>query len=333
MFTAYNNGITSSSTLYLTGASSETNDYARPIQIMGSTLNLRTSSNDDNSRINMTTTTMLLGQKNAKISLNNTTGSITTSGAFSRSIGGANTDTITGASTISVGGALTETVTGNTSITTANSEIRDSSSQFRIYGKAQSSITPYDLVLSRNGTNNSYLSVNNHRFIIQSNSSHGSTGNDGGSIGLHALASNYGISLYTTPVSGSGTAYNAGLRVYPSRGGTSFFNLFADGTAQVNSTNNIGYSYGGATTSGVAITPAIGTHGIYIDTGLPNRTDTGIYSKKAIRAEGLFETGQNAGGIVFASSTYSETGDGVAFDVVNSTSLGNAISQLIHEIA
>ena len=84
---------------------------------MGKELNLRSSVNDDNSRINMTTTSLMLGQKNAKLNLNNTTGSLNTSGAFSRSIGGANTETIGGGSTISITGALSETVTGNVSKT------------------------------------------------------------------------------------------------------------------------------------------------------------------------------------------------------------------------
>lgn len=156
MFSSYNDGVTADSTLYLSGGTTENDDYQRPIQVMGKELNLRTSSNDDNSRINMTTTAMMLGQKNAKISLNNTTGNLVTSGAFTRTIGGLNTETLNGGSTINIAGALTQTITGNTSITTANSEIRDSDNRFRISGKTQGNVTPYDFLLSRNGTNDSY---------------------------------------------------------------------------------------------------------------------------------------------------------------------------------
>ena len=240
---------------------------------MGSSLYLRTSSNDDNSRLSMSTTSILLGQKNAKVNLDNTTATITTSNTFTESVG---------AKSIINSGTHTQTISGSTSITTANSEIRDSSNLFRIYGKTQGNVIPYDLQLSRNGTNNSSLSVNGHRFILQSNSSQGSSTNDGGTIGVHALNTNYGITLRTTPVSASGvTNYPAGLRLVPSAGSNAFFNLYAEGTAQVNSTNNIGYtfdaytdnasrSYAASGQTGIYAGNNIGTHGIYVDRGARN---------------------------------------------------------------
>ena len=273
LFTDYNNGVTETTPVYLSGATSENNDYQRPIQIMGSSLYLRTSSNDDNSRLSMSTTSILLGQKNAKVNLDNTTATITTSNTFTESVG---------AKSIINSGTHTQTISGSTSITTANSEIRDSSNLFRIYGKTQGNVIPYDLQLSRNGTNNSSLSVNGHRFILQSNSSQGSSTNDGGTIGVHALNTNYGITLRTTPVSASGvTNYPAGLRLVPSAGSNAFFNLYAEGTAQVNSTNNIGYtfdaytdnasrSYAASGQTGIYAGNNIGTHGIYVDRGARN---------------------------------------------------------------
>lgn len=63
------------------------------------------------------------------------------------------------------------------------------------------------------------------------------------------------------------------------------FNLYSS-TGVVQTVLDIGYTHNTIKTRGVSITPAIVTHGIYLDSGLPNREDVGLYSKKAIISEG-----------------------------------------------
>ena len=162
MFTDYNFGITQDSTLYISGGSLADNlsdDYQRPIQIMGKELTFKTADSDDNSRINMTQTTMLLGQKNAKFSLDNTTGSLTTTGAFTRTIGGANTETIGGGSTINITGNFSQTISGTSSIKfgTSRMTLTENANGISFTSDNYDSSGAHNtILLNRNGTGDSY---------------------------------------------------------------------------------------------------------------------------------------------------------------------------------
>lgn len=253
------------------------------------------------------------------------------------------TNSLTNGLTANIG---TTTGTINIDYRNSNQSVVVSPSSF-IYNQKNTATTPAVINKFELTSDGILLQNNNQKKVIigqdSKNSSYAINDNDytNANMQIKSIGTEHGLSLYAEG-SGNNSSY-VGMKFIPNGNNAGFY-LNASGQVS-NEMGNISKgayvrSYyqdllnGNLPFFGVQIGPKLHTKALYvddlltIDTASTNPlTNVGIYAERDIK------TGQEAGGYRFASSNYSASKDNATFRVQNSSNLGNAIQQILNEIA